>query len=395
LKNITQYFITLPVFFKKRTGRILMLIVILASAGMIVMNYYTIKILSAARAYINGESQYSKGQKDASAHLINFIYLEDAADYTSFEQSISVPEGDHIARIALSVNNNAGLAKMGFLQAKNHPDDIDDMIWLFRNFRWLYTFKQAIGIWVAADAMVHQLHQLGLQARQKLTDGRFSAADKKGLILSISTISNDLTIKEQTFSNTLGILCRAIKVYIFTADVLVILVIVTSSLSYAGIMIRNLDNSKKLISEQNNNLQVINAGLDTFVFNVTHDLRSPLISLVGLIDLIDEETDIAQVKAYTVLMKDSLEKQERFISEMLVFIKSKHTGLVKNKCDLDEIIDNVFSQNHYMVNGKTVKFFKETELNNIESDALKLQVILNNLITNAVKYSDPKNKING
>ncbi len=367
-----------------------MLIVILASAGMIVMNYYTIKILSAARAYINGESQYSKGQKDASAHLINYIYLEDPANYAAFEQSISVPEGDHIARIALSFSNNDQKAKKGFLQAKNHPDDIDDMIWLFRNFKWLYTFKQAIGIWIAGDAMVHQLHQLGLQARQKLSTGAISAADKKSLILSISTISNDLTLKEEAFSNTLGVLCRAIKLYIFAADVLITLVIVTSSLSYAGMMIRNLDNSRKLISEQNNNLQVINAGLDKFVFNVTHDLRSPLISLVGLIELIDEETDVAQIKAYTVLMKDSLEKQERFISEMLIFIKSKHTGLVKKICSLDEIIDNVFSQNHYLVNGKTVKFFKEAELAKIESDPLKLQVILNNLVTNAVKYSDPK-----
>src|SRR5471030_994661 len=114
---------------------VLLLIIVIASASMTFMNYYTIKILSAARAYINGESQYSKGQKDASAHLINYIYLENAADYIAFEKDINVPRGDRRARVALSSNINYDEAKKGFLQGKNHPSDIDDMIWLFRHFQ--------------------------------------------------------------------------------------------------------------------------------------------------------------------------------------------------------------------------------------------------------------------
>jgi hypothetical protein len=116
---------------KRRMTAVLLLIIVIASAGMTFMNYYTIKILSATRSYINGESQYSKGQKDASAHLINYIYLENEADYKAFEQYISVPVGDRIARIALSSNNNYQEAEKGFLQGKNHPKDINAMIWLF------------------------------------------------------------------------------------------------------------------------------------------------------------------------------------------------------------------------------------------------------------------------
>jgi signal transduction histidine kinase len=390
LKDNTKILVTWPLFLKKKTGRILLLVVILASATMIIMNYYTIKILSTARAYINGESQYSKGQKNASAHLINYIYLENPFDYAAFEQNISIPEGDRIARIALSGNYDHDRVKKGFLQGRNHPEDIDDMIWLFSNFKGWPLFKKAIGIWTVGDERVRQLHIIGLRAQKKIISEKISAEEKKALILLISSISKDLTINEQDFSNTLGVLCRIIKLYIFIADVLIILIIVISSLSYAGLMISNLDYSKKQISDQNNNLQVINAGLDKFVSNVTHDLRSPLVSLMGLIELMDEETDLPQIKSYLLLMKDSLEKQERFISEMLVFIKSKHVGLVKKECDLGDIIDNVFSQNLYRVNGKTIQFYKEDELNRIESDALKLQVILNNLVSNSIKYSDPK-----
>jgi hypothetical protein len=53
-----------------------------ASAAIFVVNYYSIKILSGTRAYINGESEYSKGQKDASAYLTNYIYFENERDYT-------------------------------------------------------------------------------------------------------------------------------------------------------------------------------------------------------------------------------------------------------------------------------------------------------------------------
>jgi len=367
------------------------LIVGIASASMIIMNYYTIRILSGARAYINGESQYSKAQKDASAHLTNYIYLENEADYGSFEKDINVPVGDRMARLALSPDKiNYTEAQKGFLQGKNHPSDIDDMIWLFKRFKHLAMFEQAINIWADGDAMVNNLQQLGLQARQKILAGNISASERKILILAISNNSEQMTIKERAFSDVLGNISRKINLYVFIANVFITLIILISSLSYAGIMIRNLADSKKTIIEQNENLQVINAGLDKFVFNVTHDLRSPLASLVGLIGLIDDENDLAQIKSYTLMMKDSLEKQDRFINEMLTFIKSKHTGLVKQECSLATIVDNVISQNNYSNGGKQVHFYKELDLINIDSDALKLQVILNNLVSNSIKYSDSK-----
>lgn len=376
---------------KKRIGLVLLLIVGMASVAIIVVDYYTIKILSGTRAYINGESEYSKGQKDASAYLINYIYLENKDDYTSFSKAISVPIGDRIARIALSPDKiDYPQAKNGFLQGKNNAADIDDMIWLFNNFKHLAMFKKAIGIWIEGDTLVSDLNELGLQAYQKASRGQISAAEKRSLILAIGDASHKLTLKGVDFSETLGNISRTINAYVFAANVLITLVIMFSSLSYAAIMIRNLANSKKKIIEQNNSLQVINAGLDKFVYNVTHDLRSPLASLVGLIDLIDEETDPEQIKAYTLMMKDSLEKQDRFINEMLTFIKSKDIGLTRQECNLETIVDNVIAQNSYTNGGKEVKFYKEMELNNIESDALKLQVILNNLVSNAVKYSDSR-----
>ena len=374
----------------KKRVLILLLVMGVASAAIIVVNYYSIRMLSGTRAYINGESEYSKGQKDASAYLINYIYFGNELDYKLFERAISIPKGNYIARLALtSANLNVELAKIGFLKGKNNPKDADEMIWLFKNFKNLAMFEKAIGIWKAGDTMVDELDRLGIQAHVKIKNGKLSEDDKKVMILATNDNSAKMTLKEEAFSQTLGNISRKVNVFVFVANVLITLVIVFTSLSSAAIMIRRLDNSKKKIMEQNDNLQVINAGLDKFVFNVTHDLRSPLAALSGLIDLIDEETDPKQIKAYRLMMRDSLEKQDRFINEMLTFIKSKHIGVSKTECNLTTIVDNVIAQNNSYNGGKGVKFYKELELTQVLTDALKLQVILNNLVSNSVKYSDP------
>ena len=54
-----------------------MLMVLFSCAFLILINYFTIRILSASRAYVNGESQYSKGQKEASRHLVTYLYNND------------------------------------------------------------------------------------------------------------------------------------------------------------------------------------------------------------------------------------------------------------------------------------------------------------------------------
>ncbi|MDB5152715.1 MAG: His Kinase (phospho-acceptor) protein [Mucilaginibacter sp.] len=391
MKNKFGHFAAWVKLLKRKKALVLLLVMGIASATIVIVNYYSIRILSGTRAYISGESEYSKGEKDASARLINYVYLESQSDYTAYQKAISIPLGDRTARLALSSGNNDDeAAKKGLLQGGNHPADADDIIWLFKLFRHLGTFEKAIKIWADADAQVIKINELGIQAHQKVSSGNISAAEKRSLILAINNIFGKNAHGGGAFSKTLGDISRKVSLYVFIVNVLIMLVIVYSSLSSAAIMIRNLANSKQKILEQNENLQVINAGLDKFVFNVTHDLRSPLASLVGLIDLIDDETDLDQIKEYTLMMKGSLEKQDSFINEMLTFIKSKHTGVNKTECSLITIVDNVISQNNYYSGGKGIMFYKELELTQIQSDALKLQVILNNLVSNSVKYSDWK-----
>lgn len=370
---------------------VLLLVMSLAAAAIVAVNMYSVKMLSGMRAYVNGESQYSKGQKDAAAFLINYISFHNEADYIAFKKAIAIPHGDQVARIELETRpSDYKRIREGFLAGKNHPADIDDIMWLFKTFKNLPEFKSIVGIWTVADARVYYLNRIGDSVHIKIQKGKMSDAEKETVINAINKNSGLLTTEAQTFSDSLGDISRKLNAYVFAANVLITLIIVFCSLTSAAIMIRSLSRSQKKIMEQNENLQQINAGMDKFVFNVTHDLRSPLASIMGLTRLVDDERNFEQVKEYTLMIKECVEKQDRFINEMLTFIKSKHIGLTITECNLNSIVDNVISQNSHHVNGKPVHFFKELELVQIQSDALKLQVILNNLVSNAIKYSDSK-----
>ena len=86
-------------FLKKRKLIFLLALVIMASITLVALNYYTIKTMSAVRAYINGESEYSKGQKDALLYLTSYIQSGDEHSWASFRASMQIPMGDNIAGI--------------------------------------------------------------------------------------------------------------------------------------------------------------------------------------------------------------------------------------------------------------------------------------------------------
>src|SRR5947207_15070133 len=58
----------------------------------------SVDILSSVRAYVSGESLWSKAQKDAAYYLNNYARSRSPEDYQRFQEAIAVPLGDRIAR---------------------------------------------------------------------------------------------------------------------------------------------------------------------------------------------------------------------------------------------------------------------------------------------------------
>jgi PAS domain S-box-containing protein len=179
-----------------------MILVLTVSVLLIAINFYTIRITSAVRAYINGESKYSKGQKDATHHLVIYTINGDGAHWESFLHEIEIPIGDSLARVALTQGNSTKIAKAGFLQGMNHPDDLNELIWLFTNFKEISFMHDAISIWKKADVSIGKLYTLGHEIRSSIRKG-------------------DLTI--------LGAAARKINALLFWTDLVLIVIVIGSA----------------------------------------------------------------------------------------------------------------------------------------------------------------------
>jgi hypothetical protein len=172
------------------------------------LSYFRSSAMTAVRAYIDGESLWSKGQKDAYFFLDRYTHSRAEKDYQAYLDAIAIPLGDHAAREALEqAQPDVEAARKGFLIGGNDPADVPGMIWLFRNFRDVDGFARAIAIWSEADVFVDRFRR----DAELLHDAARSGGDSErmpDLQADIAAINARLAPMEIEFSRTLGAASR-------------------------------------------------------------------------------------------------------------------------------------------------------------------------------------------
>lgn len=379
-----------PILKKLKLPKVLILlsVIFISCASLIFINFFTIKILSANRAYVNGESHYSKGQKDAARYLITYICTEDSSQWDLFKKELSVPQGDGRARIHLLSNSPVDSIKNDLRAGQNHERDLDDMIWLFQNFNQVSFFKKAIDEWEKGDALINQFKFLGDKIHAKIQDGHLDEASREEFLTQISDISDKLTINERNFSGALGEGTREIKNYLIYTNIFFILIIICSVTLYYAVMVKKLLRSKQETENKNADLVTANKELDRFVYSASHDLRSPISSLKGLVEILKTEEDPEEAKSYLNMMQTVLNKQDQFIKDIIDYSRNKRTKDVLKQLSLAVIIKDAIEQLQYAENVKKITIEKELVIDKIYSDNLRLRIIINNLLSNAIKYAD-------
>ena len=162
-------------------------------------------LLSSVRAYVGGESLWSKAQKDAVYHLNNYAHTRAEDDYRRFREAIAVPLGDRIAREELEKPDpDFRVAREGFLAGRNHPDDVAGMIQLFRRFRNVGYIDRAIGIWTEGDREIAALVVAADELHREMAAGEADPAHVQLLLREVDEINARLTPLEDAFSYTLG-----------------------------------------------------------------------------------------------------------------------------------------------------------------------------------------------
>lgn len=193
--------------------------VVLVQALVASLSLYT---LSSVRAYVAGESQWSKGQKHAIYFLNLYAETGSPHHFDAYRKAIGVPLADYAARRSLEkAQPDIEAARAGFLGGANHPDDVTGLIWLFQNFRGLRYLDDAITHWAAADRILLQLDRLGRTMETRLREGPALPLQVETWKAEIQRLDRLMTPLAVAFSESLGEGSRALKRALMGANLVI------------------------------------------------------------------------------------------------------------------------------------------------------------------------------
>ncbi len=159
--------------------------------------------------------------------------------------------------------------------------------------------------------------------------------------------------------------------------------------------ITEIKKAEASLESQNQQLVKTNKELDRFVYSASHDLRAPLTSVLGLVDLISYDTNpenTEQIKRLN-MMKKSVVKLDNFIEDILNYSKNSRLDIHKDSVEFDKLIKEISQSHQFMMGADSMKLILDiNQESEFVSDYQRLKVVLNNIISNAVKYKDINKK---
>jgi signal transduction histidine kinase len=145
--------------------------------------------------------------------------------------------------------------------------------------------------------------------------------------------------------------------------------------------------ANSMLTIKNQELQQAYNELDKFAYSVSHDLRGPLTGILGAIDIAREMDDITEIKELLLLMEKSVFKLDDYISSMHDYYSSRRGELKIVDIDFNHVAEEL--KDVYRIYTTTNKISFQVAVDQAEpfrSDELVIKMILNNMVSNAIKY---------
>lgn len=149
---------------------------------------------------------------------------------------------------------------------------------------------------------------------------------------------------------------------------------------------------EQALKASNEILKKTNLELDRFVYSVSHDLRAPLSSILGVIEFAETETDEHSMLELLGMLKSSVKKLDGFVLDILNYSRNARVKVESEKIDFNELVSDIVRDLRFMnagnsnvaisidVNPKAILF----------SDKSRIKMVVSNLLANALRYHDPE-----
>jgi signal transduction histidine kinase len=150
-----------------------------------------------------------------------------------------------------------------------------------------------------------------------------------------------------------------------------------------------LEKNEKELKQKNIDLTTLNADLDRFVYSTSHDLRSPLRSMRGLIHLAQITPSVEETKLLVNEMKSRVDHLEKFIQDIADYSRNRTQEISLHPVRVKKLLHEVLDSLRYFPGASEMLVNVEVEDNLVLIiDSTRLEVILSNLLSNAIKYRD-------
>jgi len=184
---------------------------LLAIAALLLVSIGGVAVLSAVRAYVSGESLWSKARATAVAQLQAHARSGNASDYRRFQDALTVAQGDRAARLEMDkARPDMSIVQAGLLAGENARADIPGMIRLYRYCRRFEFMEEAVSAWIEGDRLVEQVETIGQRIHSQVERGDPPAAFDR-LLGDLDVLNGRLITAERYFSATLGRASRRLE----------------------------------------------------------------------------------------------------------------------------------------------------------------------------------------
>lgn len=137
-------------------------------------------------------------------------------------------------------------------------------------------------------------------------------------------------------------------------------------------------------------LKKSNSELDKFVYSVSHDLRAPLCSMNGVIEIAQEDTTDELILEHFKMLQGNIKKLDGFIADIIDYSRNSRIEIRKEKINIKEFLNDV-TLNLKFMGGYNRKVEINIDVNDnavVHTDKSRLNIILNNLVSNAIRYQN-------
>ena len=408
--------------------------------------WFSITTLSAVRSYVGGEGLWSKSQKNAILNLREYGYTYDEKNYEAFKEFLKVPFGDKIARIEMS-KANPDLVKVreGFLQGRNHPDDIDNMIGLTRRFSKVYYLNKAFVAWQKAEPVLDELLEIGKRLHVLIESPNIDKEKITVLLYEIERLNTELTTLEDDFSYTLGEGARwlegmvlrlvlALSITIGTTSILIAVSINRSIKKGLDVIVDGAELVKKgeletrvevfandeigrvatafnemiatlehkvaeskvteakLVTERQR-AQSSERAKHVFLINMSHEIRTPMNGIQGFANYIRGSlTDKEHLEAIEMIIK-SADHLMRILNDILDFsgLGNGEVDFIKQPLKVRDVIKDacLYVESNAKLKKIALSYSIGARVPDIFiGDSIRLSQIFVNLVSNAIKFTE-------